>query len=151
MLENKKELEDLKSKLEAIRSIVEHYKKQDCLHTLRNRIERFCELVAFSCFFLSWLYLSMFCSAITRQLESIEDMQKHRLWARVAEGTKDANTILKAIRNINSLCDVFQVGFRVINKVSRRRCALLKMDTQLNVEGMVGDILQVWYSRYFQA
>jgi hypothetical protein len=25
------------------------------------------------------------------------------------------------------------------------------MDTQLNIEGMVGDILQVRYSHYFQA
>ena len=60
----------------------------------------------------------MFRSAITTQLKSIEGMQKHSLPARVAEGTKDADTILKTIRNINSLCDVFQVGFRVINKAS---------------------------------
>jgi hypothetical protein len=59
----------------------------------------------------------MFRSAITTQLKSIEDVQNHSLPARVAEGTKDADTILKAIRNINSLCDVFQVGFRVIKKL----------------------------------
>jgi hypothetical protein len=53
----------------------------------------------------------MLSSAITIQLKSIEDMQKHSLLARGAEGTKDADKILKAIRNINSLCDVFQVGF----------------------------------------
>jgi len=60
----------------------------------------------------------MFCSAITRHLESIEDMQKNSLPARAVEGAKDADMILKAIRNINSLCDVFQVGFRVLNKAS---------------------------------
>jgi len=60
----------------------------------------------------------MFCSAITIQLKSIEDMQKHSLLARGAEGKKDADTILRAIRNINGLCDVFQVGFQVINKGS---------------------------------
>ena len=61
----------------------------------------------------------MFCSAITTQWKSIKGMQKHSLPARVADGTKDADTIQKAIRNINSLCDVFQVGFRAINKASR--------------------------------
>ena len=60
----------------------------------------------------------MFCSAITIQLKSIEDMQKHALLAREAQGTKDADKIMKAIRNIDSLCYVFKVGFRVINKVS---------------------------------
>jgi hypothetical protein len=69
--------------------------------------------------FLSYLYSLMFCSAITTQLNLIEGMHKHSVLARGAEGTKDADTILKAIRNINSLCDVFQVGYRVINKASR--------------------------------
>ena len=56
----------------------------------------------------------MFCSAITIQLKSIEDMQNHSPLARGAEGRKDADTILKAVRNINSLCDVFLVCFPVI-------------------------------------
>ena len=116
MLENKKELEDLKAKLEAILSIVKQYQKQDSLHALRNRIEIFCMFVACSC---SCLYLSMFCSAVTTQLKLIEDMQKHIFLVRGAEVAKDADTILKAIRNINSLCDVFQVGFRAIDKASR--------------------------------
>ena len=49
----------------------------------------------------------------------IEDMQNHSVLVRGAEGAKDADMILKAIRNINSLCDVFQVGFRAIDKASR--------------------------------
>ena len=53
----------------------------------------------------------MLSSAITIQLKSIEEMQKRSLLACGAEGRKDADTILKAIRNINSLCDTFQVGF----------------------------------------
>jgi hypothetical protein len=48
VLENKKELEDLKAKLEAILSIVKQYQKQDSLHALGNRIEIFCTSVAFS-------------------------------------------------------------------------------------------------------
>ena len=78
-------------------------------------------------------------------------MQKHALLAREAQGTKDADKIMKAIRNIDSLCYVFKVGFRVINKVSHGCWAVLKMDTQLNIEEKVGDILQVRYFRYFQA
>ena len=109
MLENKKELEHLKAKLEAILSIVKQYQKHDSLRTLGNRIEMFCMSVAFSWFsFFMFIFIN---SAITTQLKSIEDMQKQSLWARGAEGTKDADMILKAIRNINSLCDVFQVGF----------------------------------------
>ena len=46
-------------------------------------------------------------------------MQNRSVLARGAEGTKDANAILKAIRNINGLCDVFQVGFPVIGKALR--------------------------------
>ena len=119
MLENKKELEDLKARLEAILSIVKQYQKQGIESALRDRIERFCESVTFSSFFWSCIYSSISCSAIIRQLESINGMQEHPLPARVAEGKKDADAILKAIRNINSLCDVFQVGFRVIDKASR--------------------------------
>ena len=65
------------------------------------------------------LYSSMFCSAVTTQLKMIEDMQNHSVLARGAEGAKDADTIRKAIQNINSLCDVLQVGFRVIDKTLR--------------------------------
>lgn len=53
----------------------------------------------------------MLSSAITTQLKLIEDMQNHSLLHRAAEAKKDADTILKTIRNINSLCDIFQVGF----------------------------------------
>jgi hypothetical protein len=60
----------------------------------------------------------MLSSAIDRQLKSVEEMQKHSLLARGAEGTKDADTIMKAFRNISSLCDVFQVSFLSIDKAS---------------------------------
>jgi hypothetical protein len=111
-LDIKKDLEDLKAKLEAIRSILQQYQKHDSLHALRNRIEIFCRSVAFPCFFfLPRLYSLIFCSAITTQLNSIEDMQKNSPLAPGAEGAKGADTMLKAMRNINSLCDAFQVGF----------------------------------------
>jgi hypothetical protein len=49
VMENKKELEDLKAKLEAILSIVEKYKKHGGLRAINNRIENFCQCVP-SCF-----------------------------------------------------------------------------------------------------
>jgi hypothetical protein len=50
VLENKKELEDLKAKLEAILSIVEKYKEHGGLGAINHRIENFCQCVASSCF-----------------------------------------------------------------------------------------------------
>ena len=151
VLDNEKETKDLKEKVKAILSIVKQYQKHDSLHALGNRLEIFCKSVAFHGFFCNVYIHQMFCSAITTQLKPIEDMQKHPLLAREAKGTKDADKILKAIRNIDSLCGVFKVGFRVINKVSRGCWAVLQMDTQLNIEEKVGDILQVRYFHYFQA
>jgi hypothetical protein len=52
------------------------------------------------------------------QLKEVRDLEKHSLATRTAEGTKDADKILKALRNINSLCDVFQVGFSSIQILS---------------------------------
>jgi len=53
----------------------------------------------------------MLSRAVALQLKEVEELQDHSLLTRVAEGTKDANSILKAVRNISSLCDVFQVSF----------------------------------------
>ncbi|KAG5651142.1 hypothetical protein H0H81_009734, partial [Sphagnurus paluster] len=103
---NKKELEDLKAKLEAITAIVKQYQKCNGSHAIKHRI-------------------SNFCFAITLQLNTIQELAGHSLLAHIAEGKKDAGTILKAIKNINALCDVFQ------------------MDTQLNTEDMVKDVLEV--------
>ena len=51
MLENKKELEDLTTKLEAILSIVKKYQEHDrSLRALDSRINLFCTSVAFSSF-----------------------------------------------------------------------------------------------------
>ncbi|KAG5653103.1 hypothetical protein H0H81_002328 [Sphagnurus paluster] len=103
---NKKELEDLKAKLEAIIMIVKRYQKYNGLSAIENRI-------------------SSFCFAITVQLNAVQELADHSLVARTVEGKKDASIILKALQNINTLCDVFQ------------------MDTQLNTEDMVKDILKV--------
>jgi hypothetical protein len=45
VLENKKELEDLKAKLEAILSIVDKYKRHGGLGVINQRIENFCQCV----------------------------------------------------------------------------------------------------------
>jgi hypothetical protein len=50
VLENKKELEDFKAKLEAILSIVEKYKEHGGLGAINHRIENFCQCVASTCF-----------------------------------------------------------------------------------------------------
>jgi hypothetical protein len=47
---NKEKLDDLKSKLEAIVSIVQRYQKYNGSHALDLRIENFCQFVTFSCF-----------------------------------------------------------------------------------------------------
>ena len=49
--------------------------------------------------------------AITLQFEAVEKLQKQSRLTRTAVARKDADTILKALRNINSLCDAFQVSF----------------------------------------
>jgi hypothetical protein len=41
----------------------------------------------------------------------VEKLQKQSRLTRAAVAKKDADTILKALRNISSLCDVFQVSF----------------------------------------
>ena len=151
VLDNEKEIKDLKAKVKAILSIVKQYQKHDSLQALGNCLEIFCKSIAFHAFLCNVYIHQMFCSAITTQLKSIEDMQKHPLLDREAKGTKDADKILKAFRNIDSLCEVFQVGFQVVNKASRGCWTVLKMDTQLNIEEKVGDILQVGECRYFQA
>ena len=53
----------------------------------------------------------MLSSAIIVQLKKIEELQKQILLTRAALATKDADTILKTLRSISSLCDVFQVSF----------------------------------------
>ena len=50
VLGNKKELEDLKAKLEAILSIVGKYKEHGGLSAINHRIENFCRCVASSYF-----------------------------------------------------------------------------------------------------
>ena len=53
----------------------------------------------------------MLSSAITLQFETVNKLQKQSRLTRAAMAKKDADTILKALRNINSLCDAFQVSF----------------------------------------
>ena len=50
-----------------------------------------------------------FRRAIALQLNVVEKLQDNPLWIRIVEGTQDFDTILKAFRNVSSLCEVFQV------------------------------------------
>ena len=59
VLDNKKELEDLKANLEAILSIVKQYQKHNSLYALRNRIELFCTSVAFHVFFVMFIFIDV--------------------------------------------------------------------------------------------
>jgi len=89
--------------------------------------------------------------AITLQFETVEKLQKQSRLTRSALAKKDADTILKALRNINSLCDVFQVSFsNYRQKLRADLITFLKVDTQLNIEVTVGEILEVLYSRYLK-
>ncbi|KAF8972031.1 hypothetical protein BDZ97DRAFT_1913280 [Flammula alnicola] len=87
---NRRELEDLKAKLEAIISIIKKYQKHNGLRALDHRIEDFCQ-------------------AITVQMKAVEKLDDSSFLTRIAENAKDAGTILKAFRNISILCDVFQI------------------------------------------
>ncbi|KAJ3501567.1 hypothetical protein NLJ89_g9281 [Agrocybe chaxingu] len=90
VLENKKELEELKATLTAIILIIKKYREFNSLRALDHRIENFCQ-------------------AITSQLKAVEHLQDHSWLVRAATGSKDADTILKTFRNIRSLCNVFQI------------------------------------------
>ena len=110
VLANKQEFEALQAKLEAIKSIVETYQKHDGLGALNHRIDRFCECVGS----LSWFYVYVILNAsraITFQKNTVEKLHNNNLLTRAAQSTKDSDTILKAFRNVSSLCDIFQVGF----------------------------------------
>ena len=74
VLDNRKELGDLKANLEAILSIVKQYQKQNSLHALRNRIELFCTSVAFSCFFF---IMFIFIDVLQRYHHTIEVDRGH--------------------------------------------------------------------------
>ena len=91
----------------------------------------------------------MLSSAIIVQLKKIEELRKRILLTHAALATKDADTILKTLRSISSLCDVFQVSFSSYQQKLRVYIDhFLKMDTQLNIEITVGEIVQVLYFRY---
>ena len=53
----------------------------------------------------------MLSRAITLQVKMVKELQEQSRLTRAASAKKDAGTILKALRNISSLCDVFQVSF----------------------------------------
>ena len=48
--------------------------------------------------------------AIAVQTDSIGSLLSHSVLTRIAEGSKDADMVLKTIRNINNLCNIFQVS-----------------------------------------
>ena len=51
-----------------------------------------------------------FRRAIVLQLNVVEKLHNNSLWMRIVEGTRDFDMILKAFRNVSSLCEVFQVS-----------------------------------------
>ncbi|KAK7450144.1 hypothetical protein VKT23_013027 [Stygiomarasmius scandens] len=102
---NKEVLGELETKLNAFLLIVKKYQKEGLSDALQHRVRTFCE-------------------AMMHQVEVVQDLQDHSLLVRTAEGTKDADKISKAFRNMSILCDAFQ------------------MDTQLNTERILMDIHQ---------
>ena len=59
---------------------------------------------------LTFELLLIYTRAMTLQVKVVQDLQDHSLSARTAEGTKDADKISKAFRNMSILCDAFQVS-----------------------------------------
>ncbi|KAJ7201159.1 hypothetical protein GGX14DRAFT_465982 [Mycena pura] len=100
---NKKELEELQLRLTAIITIVKKYEAGGGTTALNKRI-------------------TLFCEALEAQMNAARNLQTHSVLRRTAEGVKDAGNITKALRDINSLCEVFQI------------------DTQQQIEGVVEEI-----------
>ena len=65
------------------------------------------------------LTLLIIFRAIDLQIDAVEKLYDNSLWTRTLKGTKDADTVLKVFRNISSLCDVFQVSFRITDQAVR--------------------------------
>ncbi|THU84653.1 WD40 repeat-like protein [Dendrothele bispora CBS 962.96] len=102
---NKEELQELGIKLNAIKSIVEKYKNDGMKNAIYHRIETFCD-------------------AIVAQANTVEELLNRQLLQRTVEVSTDADKIKKAFKNMNILCDVFQ------------------MDTQLNIDTNVTEIIE---------
>jgi len=85
----------------------------------------------------------MFLRAIVLQLNVANKLHDNTLWIRTVESRKDVDTILKAFRNVSSLCEVFQVSLSNNLPPHLYIEQLVKIDTQLNIEAAVENILQV--------
>ena len=106
---NRTDLEQLGVKLQSILSIISKYRENGGLRALDYRVEKFC---LYEClFFCPCLFDAPESRAINLEIDAVEKLYGNSLWTRTLEGTKDADTVLKAFRNISSLCDVFQVSF----------------------------------------
>ncbi|THU76038.1 hypothetical protein K435DRAFT_879809, partial [Dendrothele bispora CBS 962.96] len=68
--------------------------------------------------------IETFCDAIVAQANTVEELLNRQLLQRTAEVSTDTDKIKKAFKNMSILCDVFQ------------------MDTQLNIDTNVTEILE---------
>ncbi|THU82207.1 hypothetical protein K435DRAFT_872546, partial [Dendrothele bispora CBS 962.96] len=68
--------------------------------------------------------IETFCDAIVAQANTVEELLSRQLLQRIVEASPDADKIKKAFKNMSVLCDVFQ------------------MDTQLNIDTNVTEILE---------
>jgi hypothetical protein len=53
--------------------------------------------------------------AIQLQVDTVKHLHNRPAIARIAEGTEDADKIAKVFRTMGILCDVFQVGLRMVD------------------------------------
>jgi hypothetical protein len=115
---NKDQLKELEVKLTAILEIVKKYQQHDGIDALQHRIKTFCQCVGFSA--LSCLCDAHHCfpSAIELQVDTIRHLQNRSAGYRIAEGTEDADKIVKAFRTMWILCDVFQVSIQITGTVT---------------------------------
>jgi hypothetical protein len=64
-------------------------------------------------------------SAIELQVDAIKHLQNRSAGSRIAEGSEDADTIVKAFRTMCILCDVFQVSIQIITDAATSKSITL--------------------------
>jgi hypothetical protein len=58
-------------------------------------------------------------------VDSIKHLQNRSVGSRIAEGSEDADKIVKAFRTMCILCDVFQVSIQITKSATRKSITLI--------------------------
>jgi hypothetical protein len=121
---NKDQLKELEVKLEAILEIVKKYQQHGGIDALQHRIKNFCQYVGSPRSHRCDVH-PQFSSVIELQVDSIKHLQSRSVGSRIAEGSEDADKIVKAFRTMCTLCDVFQVSIQITESATRKLIAFI--------------------------